>query len=424
MHGQDGEQAVVIPAIATASSTAAIRSIGRHGLETVVVSEHDDPPGFRSRYCDEQVRVPDPVGDMAGYEQALLSLAGREDVDTILPFREADIYALARNREEFAEHVGTPWPDLDTLRSVQDRIELRDVAAAAGVAMPETRTLEEWTSWDRPSVVKPRYTVHAPEYAAEFGTPTPELGSAIYVPAGTEPDFGAITGRMDHVPIAQEFVPTTDEYGFFAQYEEGSPVATFQHRQKRGLKYAGGPSAYRESVSIPELEAAGLALLDELDWHGVAMVEFLRNPETGEFELMEINPRFWSSLPFTVQAGVDFPYLYWLQATGRALPDPPQYRVGIGGHLLRGEVLHLYSILTEEYPLVEAPSFFGTAREIGRSLLREPRFDYLSWDDPGPMLRELELSVRSILEGVLDGSRERVSTVSKGVAAGLFSSNR
>ena len=185
-----------------------------------------------------------------------------------------------------------------------------------------------------------------------------------------------------------------------------TPVATFQHRQRRGWKYAGGPSAYRESVSIPELEAAGTALLDELDWHGVAMVEFLRNPDTGEFELMEINPRFWSSLPFTVQAGVDFPHLYWLQATGRALPDPPGYRVGIGGHLLRGEALHLYSILGEEYPLVETPSFLGTAREIGRSLLRERRFDYLSRDDPGPMVGELELTVRSGLAEVLDGSRE------------------
>ena len=424
MHAQDGEQGVVIPAIETASSTAAIRSLGRWGVRTVVVSEYDNPPGFRSRYCDERVRVPDPAVDMAGYEQALLSLAEREDIDTILPFREADVYALARNRDEFAEYVGTPWPDIDRLRRVQDRIELRDAATAAGVAIPQTETLDEWGSWNSPCVVKPRYTVHAPEYAARFGEPAPELGSTTYVPPGAEPDADAITERMGHVPIVQEYLPTTDEYGFFAQYKEGTPVATFQHRQRRGWKYAGGPSAYRESVSIPELEAAGTALLDELDWHGVAMVEFLRNPDTGEFELMEINPRFWSSLPFTVQAGVDFPHLYWLQATGRALPDPPGYSVGIGGHLLRGEALHLYSILSEEYPLVERPSFLGTAREVGRSLLRERRFDYLSRDDPGPMVGELELTVRSGLAEVLDGSRERVSTASKGIAAQLFSHNR
>jgi len=424
MHAQDGEQGVVIPAIETASSTAAIRSLGRWGVRTVVVSEHDNPPGFRSQYCDEQVRVPDPAVDMTGYEQALLSLAEREDVDTILPFREADVYALARNRDEFAEYVGTPWPGLDRLRRVQDRIELRDAAAAAGVTIPRTEPLDEWSSWDSPCVVKPRYTVHAPEYAARFGTPAPEQGSTTYLPSGTEPDAEAITKRMGHVPIVQEYVPTTDEYGFFAQYDEGTPVATFQHRQRRGWKYAGGPSAYRESVSIPELEAAGTALLDELDWHGVAMVEFLRNPDTGEFELMEINPRFWSSLPFTVQAGVDFPHLYWLQATDRSLPDPPGYRVGIGGHLLRGEALHLHSILREEYPLVEAPSFLGTARDIGESLLRERRFDYLSRDDPGPMIGELELTVRSGLAGVLDSSRNRVSTVSKGIATQFFSHNR
>jgi len=193
-------------------------------------------------------------------------------------------------------------------------------------------------------------------------------------------------------------VPGTDEYGFFALYDEGEPVAAFQHRQLRGYKYCGGPSAYRESVDIPELEAAGLRLLDHLDWHGLAMVEFLRDDETGEFKLMEVNPRFWSSLPFTVQAGVDFPNCYRALAAGERPATDPDYEVGIAGHLLRGELLHLHSVLFEDYPLVDRPSVVGTAAAMVASLVRHPRFDYLSADDLGPFLRDFGGVVETVAD--------------------------
>ncbi|WP_372479168.1 carboxylate--amine ligase [Halomicrobium sp. HM KBTZ05] len=394
---RDGRrEGVVVPGIDTASSTAAVRSLGRRSIPAIVASEHDTPPAAASAYCEESVTVPDPAVDFPGYETALLELARRDDVATILPFREPDVYALARNRDQFREHVGTPWPTLGTLRQVQDRVALFEAADRAGVATPRTRTLSEWSDWEAECIVKPRYTFRAPEYADRFADPETQWSSTTYLEPGERPDGEAIVEEMGHVPLVQEYVPTIEEYGFFAQYDHGSPVATFQHRQRRGWKYCGGPSAFRESVDIPALERAGRALLDELDWHGVAMVEFLRDPRTGAFKLMEINPRFWSSLPFTVQAGVDFPLLAWAQATDRPIDGPPDYEVGIGGHLLRGEALHLHSVLTEEYPLVERPSFPVRAGEIAASLLGQPRFDYLSTDDPGPFVRDVRNTVRQV----------------------------
>ena len=382
------DRGVVVPAVRTASSTAAVRSLGSRGVPTIAVSDDTSAPAFASKYCDETVTVPDPGGDLAAYEAALLELAERPDVATVLPFREPDVYALARNRREFADHVATPWPSLDTLRQVQDRVRLFEAASRAGVAMPETRRFDEWDAWDREVIVKPRYTVHASEYAERFGSSHVQGSSTRYVAPGEAPDREALLEEMGHVPLVQEYVPTAEEYGFFALYDHGEAVATFQHCQRRGFKYCGGPSAFRESVDIPELEAAGLRLLDELEWHGVAMVEFLRDPDTGDFRLMEVNPRFWSSLPFTVQAGVDFPYLYWAQATGRPVAAP-EYDVGVAGHLLRGELLHLHSILAEDYPLVDRPSFGGTAVDVAGSLVRQPRFDYLDVDDPGPFVRDV-----------------------------------
>ncbi|WP_254765176.1 carboxylate--amine ligase [Natrinema marinum] len=381
------DASVVVPGIDAPSTVACLRSLRPRGVRTIVGSESRSTPAAASSHRDEFVSLPDPEIDLPAYGDALLSLAERPDVETIIPVREEDVYVLADRKDDFADEVATPWPDFETLRRVQDRVELFDAAAAAGVEAPETARLDEWDDWDRETIVKPRYTVAAPAYLG----PTfdrAEIGSTEYQRPGTRPDTTTEVETRGHVPLVQERIPDSREFGFFALYDRGDPVATFQHCQRRGWEYCGGPSAYRESVSIPELEDAGRALLGELEWHGLAMVEFLRDPADGEFKLMEINPRFWSSLPFSVRAGADFPYYYWQLATGEALPSDPTYEVGMGGHLLRGELSYLHSVATKEYPLVERPSLDEAARDVAASLVRHPRFDYAVPDDPVPFFQD------------------------------------
>ncbi|WP_415380794.1 carboxylate--amine ligase [Halosimplex sp. TS25] len=384
----DGPRSVVLPAIDAPSSVACVRSLGKRGIHTIVVSEDDDAAAFRSRYAGETLVVPSPHEDLVAYKDALLSLAMRPDVLTILPVREEDVYTLARYREEFEPHVETQWPTQEGLEQVQDRVQLFDIAERAGVAVPDTRLLDDVDDWDREWIVKGRYTLLADAYVDEYPPEKSRDPPSTQYVNGDRPDVETIRRENGHTPIAQEFLPTTDEYAFFALYDEGEPVSTFQHRQVRAYNFAGGPSAFRESVSIPELGESGRALLDELDWHGLAMVEFLRDEETGEFELMEINPRLWSSLPFSVRAGADFPYHYWQLASGRREQIDGDYEVGTAGHLLRGELSYLHSVLFDAEELVERPDRREAFAAVVESLREHPRFDYLRLDDPKPFVRD------------------------------------
>ncbi|MFP8957613.1 carboxylate--amine ligase [Natrialbaceae archaeon A-CW3] len=386
-HGRTDRASVIVPGITAPSTVACLRSLSPRGIYTIVGSEDRTTPASVSTYCDRFITLPNPRSDLETYGQTLLSLAARPSVETIIPVREEDIYVLAANKEEFADVIGTPWPDFETLRSVQDRVELFTAADRAGVGTPETTLLDEWDDWTREAIIKPRYTVAAPEYLGQ-DSDLSDIGSTVYHEPGTPPAVESAMNEWGHVPIVQEYVPDTSEYGFFALYDEGEPVATFQHCQKRGYKYSGGPSSYRESTDIPELEEAGLALLDELEWHGLAMVEFLRDPETGEFKLMEINPRFWSSLPFSVRAGVDFPLHYWQLATGKPVTADGEYEVGIGGHLIRGELCYIHSIVADDFPLVDRPALPAACREIASSVVAEPRFDYAVVGDFKPFVQD------------------------------------
>ncbi|WP_117591318.1 carboxylate--amine ligase [Haloprofundus halophilus] len=386
-----GAESIVIPAISAPSSVSFVRSLGRRDVRPITVSERKTASGFSSRYSAESHVVPGPGEDLQGYEDALLSLAERSDVRTLVPMREADVFVLARRRERFADHVSTLWPSFEQLRTVHDRLRLVEVAADAGVSAPETQLLSEVDDRDRNRIVKGRYSVLTHEY--EASVPPRKLldpGSTSYLEAGTEPDVASIRGEMRHDPIAQEFVDG-DEYALWALYDDGEPVATCQKHQLRGWNYAGGTSVYRRTVRLPELEAAGRALLDELDWHGFASVQFKREPESGEFTLMEINPRVWVSLPCSVRAGADFPLYYWQTATGRPVDIDPEnpYEVDVATHLLRGEAAHLTSILTNEESFVDPPTLASTAVGMAKSMYRPKHrgIDYLSADDPLPFVR-------------------------------------
>ncbi|WP_224450037.1 ATP-grasp domain-containing protein [Haloprofundus salilacus] len=368
-----------------------VRSLGRHGVRPITVSERPTASGFSSRYSAESHVVPDPAEDLRGYEDALLSLAERPDVRTLVPMREADVFALARRREAFAEHVSTLWPSFEQLRAVHDRRRLVDIADGAGVSTPETQLLSEVDDWSENRIAKGRYAVLTHEY--EPSVPPRKLldsGSTRYLEAGTEPDVGSIRGEMRHDPIAQEFVDG-NEYALWALYDDGEPVATCQKHQLRGWSYAGGTSVYRRTVRIPELERAGCALLDELDWHGFASVQFKRDVDSGEFTLMEINPRVWVSLPCSVRAGADFPLYFWQTANGEPVSVDAEepYEEDVATHLLRGEIAHLTSVLADGESFVDPPTLTTTVTEMAKSMYR-PRhrnIDYFSADDPMPFVR-------------------------------------
>ena len=106
----------------------------------------------------------------------------------------------------------------------------------------------------------------------------------------------------------------------------GRAVALFSHRRLRERPPWGGVSVLSESIALcPDARDYAHSLLDDLGWHGVAMVEFKRDARDGVPKLMEINGRFWGSLQLAIDAGVDFPGAAGrgASATGRASTAPP-----------------------------------------------------------------------------------------------------
>ncbi|MFC6889401.1 carboxylate--amine ligase, partial [Halorubrum trueperi] len=371
-------EAAVIPVGFEPGSYACVRSLSRRGVHTIVASERENTPAAASRFCDEFVSIPSPYEDVLAYRDALVGLAARDDVETIYPLRAQDAYVFARYADAFEPYVSLVTLDSDLLKTVFDRVALVEAAGEAGVPAPETRLLSDVDAWDEDLIVKSRYNLLTEETCPTFGPRDAATAKSVtHVAPGERPNVEAIESEMRHTPIVQEYVPSSDEYLFGALYDRGEPVTTFQHRQVRGDSYTGGGGVYREATRDPALEATGRALLDHLDYHGIACIEYMKHADTGEYVLTEINPRLWQSLATAVRAGADFPASYWEVASDEPVRSAFEYEVGAGTHLLYGELGHLLSVVRDESPLVDPPSFARTAVEIAASCVENPHFDVL-----------------------------------------------
>ncbi len=381
-------KSIIVPAHHSVSVVASLRSLSPRGVHTVVVSEDSTVPAFASQYADETVNVPSPHEDIVAYKDALVSLAMRPDVKTILPIREEDAYVLSRYVDEFEDHVSVGWPSFDGVRVAQDGYRLAQVAEDIGINVPKTELLTDVSDWDRELIVKPRFGILTHDYVDFLdeteceGRQDPE-----YIPRAVEPDVDRlIEDMLGHVPVVQE-CHWGEEYSVRALYDDGEPVKTSLRRQIRGKTYAGGMSVFREMTHDPEVEALGESLLTHLEWNGPATVQFIKERETGDFYLIEINPRIWASVNLDIRAGANYPYDYWLTTQGRKNEIIPGYQEGVATHLLLGELQYLRSVIFDDIPNVEKPSIREAFVDVASSIYRHPHFDYISLDDPKPFAR-------------------------------------
>jgi len=172
---------------------------------------------------------------------------------------------------------------------------------------------------------------------------------------------------------------------------------------------------------------AARALLGTLRWHGVAMVEFKLDTRDGRPKLMEINGRFWNSLPLAVAAGVDFPFLLYRLATEGEAPECFDYRPGVRCRWLVGDARHLAGVLRGRpagWPDA-FPSRGGTITDFMKFFGRDLHYDDLWLSDPLPFVADVaDLALRRLPGQLLRRREPCVVDVADAPARGVMAGAR
>lgn len=342
-----GRHALVTDAHTTAA-LAVVRSLAAAGMSVSVVREAGRfSLAAASRHAHRVVSLPSVERHPALHLEGLLREVESRGYDILIPTTDSTIALVRSAREAIERAVRVALPHEQALAGAQDKQITVQRAEASAVSVPQTRVFTSVAdlvataeSLRYPCVVKPRFS------RQWDGVGPMARGTVKYAqsPAALRRIFE--TSRLDPAALLiQEFVHGSGT-GVFALMQDGAPLAVFAHRRLREANPSGGRASLAMSIAPDErLIAPAMRLLAALDWTGVAMVEF-KDPGAGAPPIaMEVNGRFWGSLPLAIASGVDFPVLLARQVLGLSVDAPSTYRVGVKCRHLTGDLSHLIAAL-------------------------------------------------------------------------------
>jgi protein-tyrosine-phosphatase/predicted ATP-grasp superfamily ATP-dependent carboligase len=359
------------------------------GLEVHVAWCPLDSPALQSRYLKRVHRIPPYRKESDDWIESFQLLLRDQQFDLVLPTTDYTILPFQLHRAAFEGLARICLLPDDVYRTCSDKKETYQLALQEGVPVPRQRVI--------------RNVEEAIECARDFGYPLvlkPKRSAVDYEPDVRQAvrkayDDCELSVFVKEMTAGQEILAQDNFIGNGVGVEvlckDGEVLTALQHERVHE-PLAGGGSSYRKSVALHDgMFSAACRMMKALRYTGVAMVEYKQNHASGEWVLMEINPRLWGSLPLTIAAGLDFPrYLYEMLVEGRA-EFPRAYRVGVFSRHWTNDVQWLIANIRadrSDSTLLSRP-LMSVALEIRNILSFRERSDTLVFDDPSPAWTDL-----------------------------------
>jgi protein-tyrosine-phosphatase/predicted ATP-grasp superfamily ATP-dependent carboligase len=383
------------------SGLAVVRSLGRQGIEVHVGWHQPNSIALYSRYVSKVHTLAEYSEADRGWLGALTRLLEAERFDLVIPTTDESMLPVVRERLQLEKLVKLAIPSEHAFLAAYVKSKTAELARSLGVAVPRQVAVSSEADfsafdveWEFPLVIKP--------VSSKFIRAGRIAMSQVSYANCREDLLRKLRSLLDVTPVVvQEYFVGTG-MGIEVLCEGGEILCAFQHERLHEPMYGGG-SSYRKSVRLdPPLLTCAERLLSELKWTGVAMLEFRYNKRTREFVLLEINGRFWGSLPLALAAGMDFPYYsYQLLVEGRR-DFPARYNEGICcRNLYLDFSWRLSNLFTRPSEYNNALPLWWVLCEVANVLLLRERCDSFVLDDLRPGFREIRL--------IFDRIRSRLS---------------
>lgn len=401
------QSTVIVLGVDTPIGVAILRDLGRHGYDTIGIGRTKNSIGFASRYCHRNlVRA---ASEQELVEQ-LQGLAQEYPNAALIAISEHDHLLLNRYRPQLEQGLQVLAPTQEMLDQVLDKAHSLKMAQQTGIRIPDTFTpcsmqeIEQRAQglsyprvikWSDPNKVARKLeraglTVHKCQYAH----------NAQDLIAKLRP-YTAI----DTFPLVQEYCPGQGVGQMFLVCD-GEVTLHFQHQRIHEWPPEGGVSSLCKSLPADAHQAClerSAALLGALQWNGVAMVEYRHDPTTDTYYFMEINGRFWGSLPLAIAAGVPFASaLVDCAHNGPASVRQPDY---LARHcrFMIPESRRLVRLMFQSNAIQDPFFHYSKTQELANFMryFFYPRMRYYIFElrDPGPFFTDLKNILAKLLPG-------------------------
>jgi D-aspartate ligase len=380
-----------------------VRSLGERGVPVYLATDSPANAVCHSRFVTRVFPFPSPRAPDARKVEALAAL-GRRFAHRPVFFSTGDTSLLFFSRHRaaleahFRHHVGDPW----LMEALNDKRRFAALAEKHGLPVPGSLApvsrgdlAARLGSLRFPVMVKPaekRNWEPYPEVARVVGGNL--KGVKVATPEALLRLYDDLT-PYDNRVVVQDYIEGRDEeiwsvHAFIDRH--GEVKAWFTGRKVRTWPIHRGIGCFVASVIDHDVQRVGVEALQRMGYTGHADVQIKRAPDTGRFLIIEVNCRYntWNDLH--TAAGVNQPYLAYLDSLGRDVPPAPEQTEGVRWIDPAKDIRAL-----REYRRVREWTFLqwlGTYP--GRN-----RYAFFAWNDPMPWLvpalrRYPSLAVRAV----------------------------
>jgi D-aspartate ligase len=310
-----------------------IRSLGRLGVPVYGVHESPLAPAAGSRYLRGRYFWQPGATDHERIRDGLITLADRIGQPAVLlPTDDAGAIFLAEHGADLRSRFLFSAPPPGLPRLVAGKFSLFELCATLGVPAPAATIAQSAAA--------------AREFAARAGYP---LVAKLATPwaGGTQQDArhqGSLRStsivtspaELDQVVAAceqagaglmlQEFIPGgRDTDWFFHGYCDASSACrpAFTGVKERSYPAYAGLTSLGRAEANPALRDQVTGLLARLGYRGILDLDLRLDRRTGEFKLLDFNPRLGAQFRlFRTTGGLDVATAAYLDLTGQAAPGP------------------------------------------------------------------------------------------------------
>lgn len=302
---------------------AVARSLARSGVRVEAVHHRADWARW-SRSVKRFALCPHPLDHEERFITFLVERFTESDRRPVL-FVTADEYVtmVSKHRDRLESAFNVIQPPREIVEAVEDKFRQYELALASGVPVPatfapdsgdEVRELSNHLVF--PVLVKGRHAsqwrrVHGGAHKVEVVHSAPSLIELVREIL-----------RQGLKPIVQEIVsgPDTDHFKVCVYVNrDGRLTHSFLLRKLRQYPPGFGTGCAVESVIADDVLDVGTAFFDAIGYRGVGSAEFKRDGTSGEWKLIELNPRYWQQCGLATACGVDFPLVQYTDLT-RQIP--------------------------------------------------------------------------------------------------------
>ena len=308
------------------AAVAGIRALGAAGVDVVALAAHRDAAGLLSRWASERALGPpsDPDGP---WIDRVAELARRHGPLVVYPGQEEGAGVLAG--APLPDAAILPYPPRDAVDALRDKARLTTLSRDAGIASPAV--LAEG----------PAATVAAHPPSAPCVLKSPGLSEALPVALMCE-TAADLREALDDLPGDEPVIVQERAAGALIAVtvvldRDGAIVARFQQEALRLWPPSAGASSLGRSVAPDaDLVERVAQLLRSAGYWGLAQVQLIGTPRGPA--AIDVNPRFYGSLPLATRAGVNLPYAWHRVALGEKPAPERAYRTGVTYRWMEGEL--------------------------------------------------------------------------------------